>query len=308
VALFALSRPFLTTADTVAGVAAAEQTDTRNRAKALSLLAACYAVGAGLVAVIRGVESDVLGFRGVFALALVPLLLLPLVGRRIVEPDRYRSIQGAADRPLPVLGAIGTRFRRRLATVMALGFAVGAITGPANSFFFVYAENVLDVSAASTAVLVVIAGPVGLLGLLAGRWGCDNLGRRPTAAFGLLAIAATGVVTYSGSTTAAIGGYVAGVTGGAVFVPAGGAIALELFPTEVRAAVGGWTGAAGVLGAVAGLAAFGAVADAGNEFGLAALLVFTPAAAAAGLVTLLPETRGRELEDRALAPALRGDP
>jgi MFS family permease len=302
VGLFALSRPFLSTADTVSSVAVAEQTGTADRAKGLALLAACYAVGAGLVAVIRGVGSDVLGFRGVFALALIPLLLLPAVARRIREPDRYRAIEGVADKPLPVLGAITAPFRRQLAVVMTVVFAVGVITGPANSFFFVYAENVLDVSTAATAVVVVMAAPVGLAGLLAGRWGCDHLGRRPTAALGLLAIAVTGIVTYSGGRTTAIAGYLAGVTVGAVFVPAVGALALEPFPTEVRAAVGGWTGAAGVLGAVVGLAAFGAVADAGDEFSRAALLVFAPAAAAAALLAFVPETRGRELEDRISPP------
>ena len=55
--------------------------------------------------------------------------------------------------------------------------------------------------------------------------------------------------------------------------------------------------AAGVLGAVGGLLTFGATADVGNRFGVAALFIFLPAVVFAGLFWLLPETSGREPED-----------
>ena len=59
----------------------------------------------------------------------------------------------------------------------------------------------------------------------------------------------------------------------------------------------GWWVAAGVLGAVAGRVEFGAVADVGDRFGLAAAITFLPAAFAAGLFWLVPETRGKEPEE-----------
>jgi hypothetical protein len=52
----------------------------------------------------------------------------------------------------------------------------------------------------------------------------------------------------------------------------------------------------GVLGAITGLLAFGAIADAGDRFGLAAAAVFVPAAALAAVFLALPETRGLDLE------------
>ena len=75
-----------------------------------------------------------------------------------------------------------------------------------------------------------------------------------------------------------------------------GALLAELFPTSVRASVTGWWVTAGVLGAVAGLVAFGTVADVGNRFAAAGELTFLPATAAAALFWLLPETKGREPE------------
>ena len=92
-------------------------------------------------------------------------------------------------------------------------------------------------------------------------------------------------------------GYVLGVAAGSVFALAAGALSNELFPTGVRASVAGWQVAAGVLGAVGGLLAFGAIADVGNRFATAALATFLPALLFAGLFWLLPETIGREPED-----------
>ncbi|HWC10525.1 MAG TPA: MFS transporter [Acidimicrobiales bacterium] len=297
VAVFAASRPLLTATDTIGEVSAAEQTGAADRAKAIALLAAAYGIGSGLIAVVRGPAAGVIGFRGVFALALVPALLVPFAARRVSEPDRFRAAGASEERPLPVLGAMGAPFRRRLGVVAALVFAVALITGPANSFVFVYAENVLGLSAAATAGMVVAAAPAGLAGLLLGRWAADTLGRRGTGAMAMGMMAVAGIVTYSGARAAVVAGYLGAVAAGSMFAPAAGAMAAELFPTEVRAAVAGWSVAAGVVGAVVGLMAFGAMADAYEEFGRAALALFPPAAAAAALFSLLPETKGRELEE-----------
>jgi hypothetical protein len=60
-----------------------------------------------------------------------------------------------------------------------------------------------------------------------------------------------------------------------------------------------------VLGASAGLLAFGAIADVGNRFGVAAAATFLPPLAALALLLLLPETRDRELEDLWPTPDVR---
>jgi MFS family permease len=113
----------------------------------------------------------------------------------------------------------------------------------------------------------------------------------------MAAMASLGILTYSGSTAGVLVGYVFGVLAAATIAPAAGAFVNELFPTSVRASVAGWQVAVGVLGASAGLLAFGAIADVGNRFGIAATATFLPALAGTFLLLLLPETRGRELED-----------
>jgi MFS transporter, putative metabolite:H+ symporter len=105
------------------------------------------------------------------------------------------------------------------------------------------------------------------------------------------------VLAYSGAAPALVLGYTLEVLAASVFGPAMGALTSELFPTSVRASVVGWSLAAGVLGAVIGLIAFGLVAKSGHPFTTAGLLTFLPVVPAVGLFWLLPETRGREPEE-----------
>jgi MFS family permease len=301
VALFALGRPLLSATNAIAGVVAAEETETRDRAKAIALVTAAYGIGAGLTALLRGIAGEGLGFRGLFALALVPLAATPLLARWLEEPDRYQRLRqpGPATARVPVLGRVRADLRARLWLLAALTFAIAFVTGPANTFLFVYAENALGMSRSATAAMVLVAGPVGLVGLVAGRWAADALGRRLSAAGTQAVVALAAMLTYSGSPAAVAAGYLLAILAASAYAPAAGALAAELFPTSVRSTAAGWLAAAGVLGAVAGLVAFGLLADALASFAAAAVLVSIPVVLASLLFLRLPETRGMELEQSA---------
>jgi MFS family permease len=296
VVIFAFGRPLLSATNGLAEVMAAEETSSTDRAAAVALIAAGYGVGAGLSAIVHSLAAGALGFRGIFALAIIPLVVVVLIRRRVEEPSRFRIAEAAAEHPTPILGAIGPLYRRRVALLALIGFVVSVISGPANSFVFLYAQDVVHLAGYVTALMVAGSGVTGLLGLLAGRWLADHVGRRPTCSVALVVIAFTAAGTYSGSRPALVVGYLVAVFFGSVFAPAVGSLLTELFPTSVRASVIGWWTVAGVLGAVVGLVAFGAVADVGNRFADAAAAVFLPCALAAGLFWALPETMGREPE------------
>jgi MFS family permease len=296
VAIFACGRPLLSATNGLAQVDVSEQTGSADRAKAVALVAAGYGAGAGLIAIVSSLASHALGFRGVFALALVPLALLPLLRRWITEPDRFAVAAAGSKHPIPVIGAVARPFRRRLAVIVVLAFAINVITGPANSFVFLFAQSFLHQPGVVTAGMVLGAGVAGLAGLLAGRWLADRVGRRPTGALAVAAVALFAVLAYSGTTAGLVTGYILGIFCAAIFAPAIGALTTELFPTSVRASVVGWTLAAGVLGAVVGLVVFGSVART-HAFVVAGLITFLPAVPVMGLFWLFPETRGREPED-----------
>jgi MFS family permease len=296
VIIFALGRPLLSAAYAVAQVGAAEETDSAQRAAAVALVAAGYAVGAGATAVLYGLAGTTLGYQGILVLALVPLALLPFAARWVREPDRFVRASESPERRRPIIGAVARPFRKRLFIVVALAFSLAVISGPANSFVFLYAQNVKKFPGYAESAMVVGAGILGFGGLLAGVRLADRIGRRPTAMAAMLAIGVSGLLCYSGGSVLLVVGYLTGITAGGVIAPAAGAFVNELFPTSVRASVAGWNVAGAVLGAVAGLVLFGAVADVGNRFAPAALVTFLPAMAMSSLVWLLPETRGREPE------------
>ena len=306
VVIFACGRPLLSATNALAEVMGAEETGAADRAAAVALVAAGYAVGAGLSAIVHSLASGFLGFRGICALALVPLAMVWILRGWVEEPSRFTAAEAAPDHPTPVLGAIERPYRGRVVILALIALTISIITGPASSFVFLYAQDVLHQPGYLTALMVVLGGACGLVGLLAGRWSADHVGRRPTCAVAMVSAALSATLAYSGSRPALLVGYGLGVLSGSLLAPAIGALLTELFPTSVRASATGWWVVSGVVGAVVGLVAFGAVADVGNRFALAAELTFLPASAAAALFWLLPETMGREPE--ALWPDSEGRP
>ena len=303
VALFALGRPLLATTNTVSGVIAAEETRSSGRTKAIALVTAGWGAGTGLIAVVRGVAGAALSWRGLFGLVVIPLAAMPLLGRRLEEPDRFQRLRrDAGGTPRwrgRILGRTPVALRPRLRLVTVLIAMLGLVTGPANALVFVYSESVLGLPRLATAGMVAAAGILGLGGLVVGRWAADRLGRRVTAGTAQAGIAAAAMLTYSGSPAAAISGYLLAILASSVLGPAVGALAAELFPTSVRATVAGWMSVAGILGAVGGLVLFGVLVTALNSFLVAAATVALPVLAVCPLYARLPETLGMELEESA---------
>lgn len=297
VAALAVARPLLTAADAVAAVVAAEETQSADRAKAIALVGGAYSFGAGVISVTRGLVDPVLGFRGVLALVLVPLALLPLVARRVEEPSRFARDAAAGVRRR--LGAVPRGLRARLALLCVVTFGFTLVVGPVFTYLFVYGEGVLGATAGGMGVVVALAGPVGLGGLLLGRWAADRLGRRATAALSLAAVAVAGSTAYSAGFVVLAAGYWGTLLAAGAYTPSGGAVDVEVFPTSVRATAAGWLAAAGVLGSVAGLVGFGLIAEAAGTFTVAGLVLCLPVALVAVLYRWVPETRGLELEESA---------
>lgn len=298
VAIFALGRPFLSASNAVAGVTAAEYTDTRHRSSAIVLIAGGYAVGTGLTLIIRYVGDASLGFRGLFGLAILPVLLLPLAARTLRETDRFAAV--TTRQPTTMLGRVPTAVLPRLLLVMLLTAGIALVTGPANTYVFFYGEQAAGLSIGMVTLAGLLGGPIGLLGLLIGRWGADRLGRRVTAAAAMVVAAAGAIVLYSGPAWAVLVGYPLSLFGQAAYGPPAGALDAELFRTEIRATVAGWLTVAGVLGASAGLLVFGLLWETVG-FQAAALLLFLPVAVLAWSYLILPETRDRELDDEPVA-------
>lgn len=303
VAITAAARPLLSGTNALVAVVAAEETNTKDRSKAMALIQATYALGSGLVAVLHGFAG--LSFRWLFALSVVPLLLLPFIGRGMEESPLYEDLP-PEERP-GVPGSIDRALVPRLVIVAALAFAAALVTGPGLTYLFVYGENVLGAEPSFMSTIVLVAGPVGLVGLLAGRWGADHLGRRLTAGIATLVMIGAAVLAYAGTVPMLVAGYLTLIAGGGAIGPSGGTLVAEVFPTRARATANGWATALGVVGAVTGLAALGTLADVFGSFATAGMVLWLPTAPTVLLYALLPETRGRELDSDDLASTAGSD-
>jgi len=293
VAVVALARPALSGVNAVAGVVASEETRTRDRSAAIALITAAYGVGAGLVVIGRQLAGEAGTFRVVTATALVPLLLLPLLARGTREPsiaERHHAARG-----LP--GRVPAPYVRSVALLSVLSGFIALATGPAFTYLFVYGERVLGVAPGLLTALVILAGPVGLLGILVGRAAADRIGRNLSAGAAMVATGFAVVWAYGGTAAQLAVGYLLAICCSSAFAPPTGALGAELVPTRVRATLAGWVTFAGVIGAVIGIYGFGALADATGGFAPAARVIGVVSALAGLGFRLLPETRGVELED-----------
>jgi predicted MFS family arabinose efflux permease len=293
VALVAMARPALTTLNALAGVVAAEEATSVDRSSAIALIAVAYGLGAGVVSVGRGLLPGEPSFRVVTAFVLLPLVLLPLLARRIREP----RIADESARATGLPGMVPAGLRGRVAVLALMAGIISIATGPGFTYLFVYGEGVLDASPGQLSLLVLAAGPAGLAGVLVGRFGADRLGRRVTAGAGMALTGGALVVAYGGDVVMLSVGYLGAVAASTAFGPPEGALSAELVPTSVRATVAGWITVTGVLGAVLGLAVFGIIADATGSFATASRWIGIGVALSSLGFTLLPETRGMELDE-----------
>jgi MFS family permease len=292
VALVALARPALSAVNALAGVVAAEESRARGRSAAIALIAAAYGLGSGIIAVGRGLLPGEPNWRIVMAFAAIPLLLLPLLARRIREPQIAASHRAPAGIP-------GRLPRRYVGRVVLLAFLTGSLTlatGPGFTLLFVYGERVLEATPLYLSMLVLAAGPVGLAGLLLGRWASDRFGRTLTAGVSMAATGGAVAWAYSGDITDLSIGYLLALATSSAFAPPTGALVAELVPTRIRATVAGWETVAGVVGAALGLLAFGVIADLTDGFASASILIGSVVAVIAIGFFWLPETLGTELE------------
>lgn len=303
VVILALARPLMSATNAIAGVIAAEETIAQDRAKALAVITVGYGIGAGIPVVLRGITGGAIGFRTLFLIAVPLLLTLPLIARRVEEPDRAARLHAATHGPVSDaakrLGRVPHGLRARLTLLAALTFFVGFLTGPANTYLFLYAENVAGLEPAVFTWVIPVAAGMGALGLVVGVRLADRYGRIATAMWTKLAVAAAGVLTYSAGGWGAIVGYVLTLFIGSSYAPAVGATAAEIFPTSIRATAAGWLTVTSTVGAVLGLVVFGWVADLTGSFATAAWVVSLPVAVSAIGYRWLPETRGMELEESA---------
>jgi MFS family permease len=261
-----------------------------------------FGLGAGLYALVDWLPF---GWRALYALGVLPVLLLPFFRRSLRETRRFEAGRRSRDaeppssawrrwvRPVAMLAR--THPRRAVSVGMAgMLAAMGAIAFFQYTSYFV--RNVHGWSPGQYSLLVLTGGLLGLCGNVLGGRASDRFGRRRVG-FLALALAPAGVAFFYGgpaSTLALAWGLTTlCATSGDLVLRA---LATELFPTSHRSAAAGWLILVQTLGWVSGLFVVGAATGELADLGPVVMAVSLANVAAALCVWLVPETSGLELE------------
>jgi MFS family permease len=300
------TRTFFVAGAAIAFVMIAEEFPAEHRGWGIGMLGALgvcgHGFGAGLFAAV-----DVLpfGWRALYVVGLLPVVLYPMFSRRLPETTRFErhcATRGADVECSSLFGwlrplhDLASAHPARALGVALAGFLPAIGLAAAFQFTGYYTQNVHGWSPGQYSAMVIVGGGIGIIGnVVSGRLG-DRIGRRWVGML-LLGLFPLFVALFyrcpSWTLPAIWVAFVFCAQGGRVILRA---LSTELFPTSHRSAASGLFTILETVGASLGLfllyfssAAQGDLAHIIPYLGATALL-------GAAILPLFPETRRRELE------------
>jgi putative MFS transporter len=282
----------------------AEEFPPERRGRAVAILTAFGGLGVVVLAVLyRFFANTDLGWRGLYLVGVIPLLLVGLLRFKLRETSAWLEVrsEGAVPARVPFREVLTGPHRRDTLLVSAVYFFahVGMIAGIA--WFTLFAQQERGFSPGDVSTFLSIGYPLGIAGYFVAGWLLEKIGRRRTGVLFMLLGMVFGICLYQVTSKDLMFVFlVLSVFFGLGVTPILGAIVPELFPTEIRAtAVALARSVFGTLGATLGPfsawllgdRSFGPAGSLANGVSLM-ILAYLPAAL---LLLKLPETRGRVL-------------
>lgn len=276
------------------------------RAKGQSFGGLGMGVGAGLCLTLMPLLAHWdLSWRWMLSLSVAGVAGVPVLVRSIPESERWQLAAARGDAARGRLTDLwAPRYRRRALAVAAQVFLNTGAATAASTWSYYHGVSVVGLSAATTSVLMLVAGAVGMAGFPLAAWACERSGRVPTVVVSSLALAAGALFFYWGPPSslglpelwlgAGFCVFTAAVNAGMV---AAKTAATELFPTALRGAVLGWSALIGSVGALTAQTVIALLASSTGGLSIvvgALALLAIPGAAIFRL--LVDETRGLSLE------------
>lgn len=299
-----VTRTFLVASTACAIVIVAEEVPAKNRGWGIGILGAVGAFGFGLGAILFAFIDDLpFGWRSMYLVGGVPLLLMPMFRRLVPETQRFieerearfRGERNDAGWIGPILEMVREYPGRSLAVAaMAFFFATGS--SPAFGLLADFVQSTHGWEPSDYSIMALVAGTFGVVGNSAMGWAADRLGRRPVAMFGFGLFPVCSLALYAGPEWAIPFVWVPFVfllTGANVLMRI---VSTELFPTSSRNTALGWETLMETLGGAAGYALVGALTMTEASIAPAAIGISGLTLVSVFVVRLMPETAGLELE------------
>src|SRR5271168_1140244 len=301
VAFEIIARAFAGAEAAIAMVIVAEEVDAAHRGWAIGLLGAVSSVGYGLAAVVFAFINVIpYGWRGLYAIALLPLLVIIPLRRVLPESARFEKEKLEGLRPVKIwepVAQLYSAYPGRLMMMLAIAF-LGSMGGNAAGFLFPkFLQEAHRWSPGQVSLLVVIGGALGIMGsIFSGRLS-DRYGRRVMGCVFLFLSPLMTIWMYTAPGWSVVPAWILetffDIASGTILA----AYSAELFPTSYRSTAGSALAVAGTTGGALGLF-FESVlynftgSQARAVCYLTVFWIISPA-----IMWFLPETSGRELEE-----------
>jgi MFS family permease len=299
------TRVFLLTASALALVILVEELPAERRGAAIGCLSVLGGLGFGLSAgLYAAVDLLPFGWRALYTVGVLPVLLLPLFRKTLRETRRFEHERdaradgdtGALRAWLAPVAALARTHPRRVIAIGSAGLlaAMGGIA--AFQYTSLFVQNVHGWLPGHYTLLVLGGGVLGLFGNIVGGRGSDRFGRRRVG-FACLALAPLFIASfYLGPMATLVVCWGLGIlctSAGEVVIRT---LSAELFPTSHRGSATGWLILVQSLGWAGGLFLVGFGPDAWAGLAQTITAISLACAVAGTCLLLVPETNRRELE------------
>jgi MFS family permease len=297
-ALQVISRGFVNLAAVVGFISTTEEASEGGRAYMLAIASIASGAGFALGALLLPL-ADLAGeaWRALFALNVFGLLMIPAILRNLPETARFSAMAKRPSREsrAPGLQIYGSRF----VVVAATGFLISVFAAPASQFTNRYLAAEHGYSGLGILILRFFTqGVPALVAVWVGGRVAESAGRKPVAARATLLMAITTALFFLTSGPVLWVMLLVSTVAGAVSGPSLAAFNTELFPTEFRGRAGGALLVVAVAGSAVGLVIAGSLAEPLGSLGAStAITAIGPFVVALFLIRLLPEARGRLLDE-----------
>jgi len=299
-----MARAFAGAESTIGLVILSEEAGAAVRGWAIGMLDALSSTGYGLAALVfAAIRIIPYGWRGLYAVALIPLLIIIPLRRTLPESHRFERETRRAIGPAPMnpLGSLAILVRdspRRFTAMTVVAFLNAMGWSPASLFFPKFLQDVHGWSPAQVSALVIFGGLIGITGsITAGRMS-DRFGRRVAGPLFMMVAPLFAIMMYTASGGAVIPAWIVRLFTHFAALMVLHAYATELFPTSHRGAATSAVNVAAMTGGAVGLFLEGAFYRlTGTNAKAISLLAFCSITAAIVMFATFPETAGRELEE-----------
>jgi len=314
VAMQFLARVFLVAEWGTSTVIIAEELPASKRGIGISVVQAMAGVGAVVGSAVFPIVAKVaMGWRAMYLIGIIPLVIVFFIRRSLKETKRYAELRKVSPDKPRWTEILGPKNRRNLILMALLWFFMYFGYTPLQTFYTSYAIKDVGLSEGQVGLIVAVAFVLGLTGYIVAGKLMDKWGRRPTCVlFFSVGSLSTALAFNAPHTVWAMGlTLVVGIFFSTSYLPLVSTYTAELFPTRLRSSAQAWTNntlgrigmvlAPTVVGLLAGVFASPSGGAGGGPLSgvgpAVSILGLSPLVCALIVLVFLPETKNKELEE-----------